>query len=418
MPALSVPHWNRSPASKKRYTECAYHFKDDSRAAATISIKNRLPYAQQPIDYHGTASEDEAARLAARIDAEDLPIAFHESQGYLPALLSQLDVPVASQLLVFSKTALHPGLVSPMNPRAVYFNDNVSVTWTPGSSTLEMAADDPAKGSSFYVVHQDADRAPQPVRTSRCLTCHVSSSTLQVPGWMLRSFSTDEDGQPLRGYGHITHATDIEKRFGGWFVTGTRARFRHLGNRFGEQTKDAGADHVNGLPPDLDLSHYPSSHSDVVAHLVFNHQAHGKNLLTRVAYEARLNRQSDAQERLVRYLLFANEASLPVPMKGASEYADWFQRQGPFDRQRRSLREFDLETRLFRYRLSYLIYSNVFEGLPDNVKQELYGRLWEILSGEDTSPEFQHLEHEERAAIIEIVRDTKDDLPVQWAAPR
>ncbi len=393
----------------------------DSLATERIRIEDRLPYAQQPIDYNGPASADAAARLAGRIDAEEAEIEFDDKHGYLLGVLSAFGVPVESQLLVFSKTALHPQLVGPTNPRAMYFNDEVSVTWTPGSSTLEIAADDPHKGPLFYVLHQDAKRAPRPVRTSRCLTCHVSSSTLQVPGWMLRSFSTDERGKPLSGYGHITHATQIAKRWGGWFVTGTHGTGLHRGNRFGDidlfPSAGEAAISATDFAADFDLSAYPSPHSDLVAHLVLDHQVHGKNLITRVAYESRLNRHSDSEEQLVRYLLFADEAPLPAAMSGTSGYARWFESQGPFDAQGRSLREFDLEKRLFRYRLSYLIYSAMFDGLPDDVKRRLYRRLWQVLSGADRSSEFLHLQAKERTAIIEIIRATKNDLPESgWLA--
>ena len=382
-----------------------------------ISIDERLPYAQQPIDYRGEFSADAVARLSEQIDRGTVQLQFDESRGYLRSLLSALDVPVESQLLVFSKTALHPRLVTPKNPRAVYFNDNVSVTWTPGASTLEIAADDPRKGSLFYVVHQDSNRPPQPVRTNRCLTCHVSESTLQVPGWMLRSYVTDKSGRPTSGYGHLTHATEIKKRWGGWYVTTSLdLEQQHRGNRFGEPDKTGHItdDEVTDLSHFLDIARYPTPHSGLVAHLVLDHQAHGKNLITRVAYEAQLNRKSDAEEQLVRYLFFADEAPLAANGGRPSQYAEWFQRQGPFDQQGRSLRQFDLETRLFRHRLSYLIYSSVFEGLPASVKQNIYNRLWQVLTAEDSSPEFAHLDADERAAIIEIVKATKDNLPDAW----
>jgi len=390
------------------------------RGLERISIDDRLPYAQQPIDYRSRLSSDAVAHLSERIDAGSVRLRHDESQGYLLSLLSALEVPVESQLLVFSKTALHPRLVTPKNPRAVYFNDNVSVTWTPGASTLEIAADDPRKGSLFYVVHQDPNRTPRPERTNRCLTCHVSESTLQIPGWMLRSYSTDENGKPTSGYGHVTHATEIKKRWGGWYVTGNAGlQPQHRGNRFdGVGNRDhshAIPDIVSDLSPFLDIARYPAADSDLVAHLVLDHQAQGKNLITRVAYEARLNRHSDSEEQLVRYLLFADEAPLTMRAGSRSGYAVWFERQGPFNQQGRSLRQFDLETRLFRYRLSYLIYSKVFDGLPPDAKQRLYDRLWQILTGRDQSPTFQHLDPDERAAIIKIVRATKDDLPAVWS---
>ena len=59
-----------------------------------------------------------------------------------------------------------------------------------------------------------------------------------------------------------------------------------------------------------------------------------------------------ACEPLVQYLLFSDEAKLTEPVAGTSDFAKEFSARGPFDSQNRSLREFDLNTRMFRYPLS------------------------------------------------------------------
>ena len=78
------------------------------------------------------------------------------------------------------------------------------------------------------------------------------------------------------------------------------------------------------------------------------------------------------------------------------------------------MRQFDLKTRMFRYPLSYLIYSDGFEGLPVEAKEYVWGRLHEVLSGKETGKEFAHLSAADRAAIREIVKETKKDLPEVW----
>jgi hypothetical protein len=119
-------------------------------------------------------------------------------------------------------------------------------------------------------------------------------------------------------------------------------------------------------------------------------------------------------EELVRYLLFTNEAPLDSPVKGTSGFAEEFAARGPRDSKGRSLRDFDLRTRIFKYPCSYLVYSEDFDALPGPAKAYVYRRLLEILSGRDQSPEFARLTAEDRTAILEILLATKPGLPAEW----
>ncbi len=101
-------------------------------------------------------------------------------------------------------------------------------------------------------------------------------------------------------------------------------------------------------------------------------------------------------------------------MKGASTFTETFPKRGPRDKQGRSLRDFDLKTRLFRYPLSYMIYSPAFDGLPEKVRDRVYQRLYEILTGQDNAKTFANLTPETRRAILEIVTATKRGLPDYW----
>jgi len=391
-------------------------------AMRRINITDRLPYGHRPIDYSSPATNDAVVRLNRRLKAGRVRLNADDRHGYLPALLKALKIPVESQLLVFSKTALHPRLVTPNTPRAIYFNDEAAVAWVPGSSAVEVMAVDPLKGVNFYTLKQRGK--PRFVREDRCLACHAGTTTLQVPGWMVRSFHVTDTGQPISGYSRITHNTHLKKRWGGWYVSGVHGQQPHRGNIAGKRQntrfrRNPGfAGNVTQLKQFLDVSRFLSPHSDIAAHLVLNHQAHGVNLITRVGYETRLNRTSDAEERLLRYLLFVDEAPLTFPVTGTSGYRKWFEQQGPFDSHGRSLRQFDLKTRLFKYRLSYLIYSPLFDGLPKQVKARLYKRLWDILTGESPQAPFNTIPKAERRAIVEILRDTKRNLPSYWRATR
>ena len=60
-------------------------------------------------------------------------LAFDPKSGYLKSVLEALDVPVESQALVFSPTSFQAELINMHNPRAVFFNDTVSVGWVRGA---------------------------------------------------------------------------------------------------------------------------------------------------------------------------------------------------------------------------------------------------------------------------------------------
>jgi hypothetical protein len=185
---------------------------------------------------------------------------------------------------------------------------------------------------------------------------------------------------------------------------------------------------------------YLTPTSNPIALLVLAHQTEAHNRFTRAIYATRLalrdekiladalgektkpgehsdstlSRVQSACEPLVRYLLFSNEAPPPAGVKLDSPFVADFLSRGPKDPQGRSLREFDLKTRLFRYPCSYLIYSRSFDELPEVARDYVYRRLWEVLSGKETGKEFAHLSATDRQAILEILRTTKPSLPASW----
>ena len=168
--------------------------------------------------------------------------------------------------------------------------------------------------------------------------------------------------------------------------------------------------------------------------MIIEHQTHLQNLITRANYHTRialrdeallnkeLHRPQDYQaestlgrirsvcEPLVKALLFVGEEPLTAPITGSSGFAEQFAAQGPHDKLLRSLRQLDLNRRLLRYPCSYLIYSDAFDSLPTSAKQYVYGRLWEVLSGKDTSTDFARLSPVDRRQVLDILRDTKPDF--------
>jgi hypothetical protein len=118
-----------------------------------------------------------------------------------------------------------------------------------------------------------------------------------------------------------------------------------------------------------------------------------------------------AVEQTVEYMLFVDEAPLSYPIKGVSTFTTTFPHRGPRDKQGRSLRDFDLNKRFFRYPLSYIIYSQMFEAMPAVARDRVYRRLLDVLSGRDTNPKFAHLSATDRQVILEILHETKPGLP-------
>ena len=168
-------------------------------------------------------------------------------------------------------------------------------------------------------------------------------------------------------------------------------------------------------------SGYLTPYSDVVAHLVFDHQLVMMNVLTRVGWDFKValaegkNLATLARtiDEAVEYLLFAGEVPL-APVRGTSGFAEAFAKRGPHDDRGRSLRQLQLDGRLMRHPLSYLIYSDAFDGLPTEARDALYRRLWEVLSSPSPGARYTHLSAADRAAIVEILVATKPGLPAYF----
>lgn len=391
------------------------------------------PFDENANAYSCTDATGVAARIQTQLERGELLLRHDPQHGYLTSLLDALSIPLSSQILTFAKTSAQREQTSPKTPRAIYFNDSAFVAWTPESSRLEIAAADPRLGAVFYTLDQDPRALIRLSRNDRCLECHTSAKNLNVPGFLVRSVETDAQGVPdlNTGTSYVTHRSPIEQRWGGWYVCGLHGIQTHLGNltspadleRHQKDPRFHG--NLTQLSNLFDISRYPTSTSDIVALLVFEHQCHMHNFITRLREES-VNALDKEQaigdhprlrgiaDRFLKYLLFIEEAPLVSPVRGVSDFTAWFEGQGPRDSQGRSLRQFDLQTRLFKYPCSYLIYSPEFESIPRTTKLHLYRRLWTILAGEDQDPAFQKLPEETRLAIREILTETKRNLPLYW----
>ena len=381
-----------------------------------------LKYSQEP-------TTGPVAGLIRKIEAGKVKLEWDTRWGWLPSFQKALGVEAASQTLVFSKTSLQREHIHPGNPRAIYFNDDVYLGYIPGSPLVEVSEVDPRLGGVFYVVEQKPTERPVIQRVDNCLECHASSRTMGVPGHLFRSVETDRQGviDLSTGIEPIDDRTPLADRWGGWYVTGTHGAAQHRGNRLGDEFVKAKAHPALGgnktrLDEYFEVAKYPAAGSDIAALMVLGHQVHLHNLIARVHYMAvqhlaaygHVDYLKSPVDGLVKQVLMAGERALEYPVRGDPEYVRAFEKTGPRDRRGRSLRQLDLQNRLFKHPCSFLIHSEAFRRLPDPVKQKVYRRMAEVLSGADRSEPFQHLSAADRQAIREILTDTLEDLPPDW----
>jgi hypothetical protein len=367
------------------------------------------------------STDDAIARLGRRLADGTASLQHAEGAGYLPGLLRLLDINVDSQVLVFSKTSFQHTLINPKNPRAVYFNDNVAIGMVPGGTVYEMVALEPSHGLAFYTLDtKKTDRPSFQRRGVECLFCHGPGNK-GAAALVVASVIPSADGTPAYTSAFIDtidHRTPFERRWGGWYVTGTHGTQTHMGNAVASDPENpldldkTNTQNVTSLAGRFDLGKYLTGTSDIVALMTLDHQVGAVNRLGAlgVQYDRAQRfgtaeadtKKIDADIRdLVDYLTFAEEAPLREPVRGVSTFTTSFAARGPKDRQGRSLRDFDLNTRLFRYRLSYMIYSDLFDTLPPSLRNRVYARLREVLAERDP-------------VAMDIVRGTKTNLPAGW----
>ncbi len=411
---------------------------DSSAPASRIVEKNQgfLPFADAPINYRSSKLDDPVARLEKRLEQGDLKLHYDPRHGYLKSVLDELHISVSSQTLVFSKTSFQFPNISPATPRALFYNDDVYVGQLHNGKFLEFVSFDPMQGAIFYVMDEHRDKHPRFERSEvDCIQCHVAPATKGIPGVLLKSVFTKPDGTAdgaARSF--VTgQESPLSQRWGGWYVTAKNGSQGGMANvlisdpQHPEQLDRAAGADLTSLADRFDTAAYLTGSSDIVALMVLAHQTQMHNWITLTNYTTRISladpkknaeeaqkKIEAAAEQLVRYLLFVNEAPLVAPIVGTSNFAQQFTARGPRDSQGRSLRDFDLQKRIFKYPCSYLIYSEAFDAIPAPAKDFIYHRLFDILSGHEQGPEFASLSSQDRRAILEILVATKPGLPDEW----
>lgn len=369
---------------------------------------------------------DPIALLQAKIAKGQTKLDYDPKFGYLPSILRVLNIPVSSQCLVFSKTSAQVSLISPKTPRALYFGDDAYVGYVQGAKHLELSGVDPKKGAIFYSLSKGADGKPKFERELTCMRCHIGPKTAQVPGYLVRSTFCTADGSARSQRVEFVsgHTSPVSIRWGGWYVTGKSENDVHLGNSTitderhpADMDPKPGTDVVD-LKDRFDTSKYIAPTSDIVSLMLFDDSLRIHNLIIHAQYESRLagtasgskNSVKQACEFLLNYMTFRDEPALKGKLTGTSSIIADFEKKGPWDKKHRSLRDLDMTTRMFKYPCHYMIYSTEFDALPSEVKDYLYGRLFQIYTGKDKSKMYSTIPPDLGKETLDILLDTKPDF--------
>ena len=367
---------------------------------------------------------DLAAKLAKRLENGETTLEYKNKWGYLQNLLRELDINFDSQVLVFSRTSLQQEKIGPKTPRAIYFNDTIAVGYVQNGSVYEITAADPIATQFYTLDTTKVDKPKIEGDRSICLACHGYT-------WAAHAFVATvypgADGAPFFMGGDLFHVTDhrtpFEDRWGGWYVTGTHGKMQHLGNAIAPnpyrpvELETRHTQNLTSLVTKFDVTKYLTPTSDLIALMTLEHQTQAMYYMNAVSAQFRAalsgaqenakNKPTEAQlnaavENLVSYLTFADEAKLISPIKGVSTFTQTFPKRGPRDSKGRSLRDFNLQTRVFEYPLSYTVYTEVFDKMEPRALERVYKGLYEELS------------KPKNRAALEILRETKPNLPAYY----
>lgn len=384
----------------------------------------RIPFADAPHSYFQREPKDEFSKLAKRIQSGEVTLDNSSEKAHLLSLLKALDIPVSSQLMVYSATSLQSGLIRPTNPRALYFNDEVYIGYVPGGK-LEVTAIDPELGPVFQIFSPaSGGGTPEFTRTNRCMNCHAGRTSWQLPGFTIESVIPSTSGGSLDGFRReiLGHTVPIPDRLGGWVVTGAHEKGNHLGNLTGTAAPGGYKRLPNPPGSQFDWERYPVQTSDLFTHLIHEHQLGFHNLVTLAVYRTREALEAgkgqvttddaamlnDIARQLVRYTLFANEAKLPTGgVKPDPAYLKDFLAKRTAIGNGASLRDVDLRGRLFRYRCSYLVHSPAFAALPKEIMDRIQAGMNSALREQGGPAEFNYLPPDEKRAIKAILRETR-----------
>jgi hypothetical protein len=325
-------------------------------------------------------------------------------------------------MLVTSATSFQKTIISPRRPRALYFNDDTYVGFVPGGQ-IEAVAIDPDRGPMFYIFNRLVKgTVPRIRRSENCLTCHATAQMDEIPQLVIESVVPGRTGGGEMAFrrGIHGHAVPLEDRFGGWVVTGAPESLKHHGNILVDW-KEGKAVERPVKPGDLYApARYLLPTSDVLPQLLHEHQVGFVNRAVAATYRTRvlLHANGDKADAistdldklsrdLVRYILFADEVPLPTGgVAGSKEFkADFLAKRTPAANGH-ALRDLDLETRLLKFRCSYMVESPAFAGLPTPLRRRVDKELVRALDPDTEAKDYAYLPAAEKRVIRGILAET------------
>ncbi|MFC5457450.1 hypothetical protein [Prosthecobacter fluviatilis] len=406
-------------------------FSISALSAAETKEPRVIDFRGPPHNYLEWKPKDRFAELQEKAQKGEVKLDTSNDKAFLTSLLQALDIPVSSQIMVFSASSLQSEIINPRNPRALYFNEDTYLGWVPGG-LVEIIAADPEMGPMFYVFDRLRPGGPVPrvTRSTKCMNCHAGNATRRLPGLIAESLLVSRAGSSLETYRRDVqgHQIPLEDRFGGWHLTGQHNIANHKANVMG--IPNAGKNEITPVNPgqfsDLSLHLLPTS--DILPNLTNEHQMGFENRLVYAIYTVRQLKsegkgmlgaaaKEEIEERaqeLARYITFADEAKFPAKgMVGDPAYVQDFLRDRKVSKAGLSLKDLDLKTRMFKHRCSYMLYTDTWKHAPKELKERVYYHMALYLR-EQPDAQHAHIPPAERAAIRSILKDTLTDLPVWW----
>lgn len=404
-------------------------------ASFASAVETPIVFREAPHNYLAYKPDDRFARLKKQLESGETQLDTSSDKAFLSSILAKLDIPVSSQLLVFSASSLQSEIINPRNPRALYFNEDTYIGFVPGGK-VEIIAMDPEMGAMFYIFERlrSGGSVPPITRSDKCFNCHAGNATRRVPGLIAESLLPMLSGASLETYRRDEqgHQIPLEKRFGGWHLTGQHhlKDSDNLSNMMGRTSASRGFEKTRIEPGQMsDLSLHLLPTSDILPHLVHEHQLGFENRVFHAAYVMRQlmaegrgslpisakPQVDELADELARYVLFADEAKLPAAgIKGDPAFVRDFLRNKKSVSDGASLKDFDLKTRLFKYRCSYMIYTDSWQKLPSALRDRVYFKMAEGLRDQNANPAYAHIPAEEKRTIRTILKETLAGIPSWW----
>ena len=398
---------------------CILVFTSSSGASDLQEVSFRAKVHQ----YLEKEPQDPFSKIKKQLE-EGLLFDGHEKPlDYIEALLEKLKISKHSQQLVFSTTSLQLSRISPRNPRAIYFNDDLYFGYVPGGQ-IEVIGIDPEIGAIPYIfslpLANGKSWRPNVIRSKRCMNCHASADIGGVPGLLISSVIPGPGGGSIDAFRQRTtgHSVPYELRFGGWHLTGNHPFHSSWANSTGVMNKDVITKIPNPPGNSFSWDRYLVPQSEVIANLVLEHQVGFINRCIGASYRLReffllkdaLNptkrraRLKQEAIRIVDYVLFAKEATLPKPIPFENSlFAKDFQGRG---NPRDPLRQLNLQDRLMERRCSYMIRSRAFQGLPSELKAVVFSEIKAVMTvpRSQHAAKFSYFGEAERKKIDEVLK--------------